>query len=244
MFIIGFSSSYCSLNIDNLAFVSAIGIDVSDTKTIKVTFQFVNPPSTSEGSNQDSKIIIDTVDASSITNAINTMNAYLARKLDMSHCKMIIFSEEVAQKGLSNYIYSLMNDVQVRPTSNIIITKCSANYYIENSKPSLETLVTRYYDTFSDSSKYTGYMPNATIGHFFNALVCNYCQPYAILGGTSSSGNTSSDENSSFQNYSVNDSNIKSGSSNISGTRNTENIGTAVFHEDKLVGELDASETM
>ena len=48
IFIAAFSSSYSSLNIDNLAFVVAIGIDKSDTDNIKVTFEFVSVSSNSE----------------------------------------------------------------------------------------------------------------------------------------------------------------------------------------------------
>ena len=223
IFIIAFSPSYASLNLDNLAFVVAMGIDTSDSKKLKVTFQFVNPPSTTEGSSQDASIVIDSVDANSITDAINIMNSYLAKKLDLSHCKIIVFSEEVAKNGVSEHMYTLMNDVQIRPSSNLIISKCSANYYIENSNPSLETLVTKYYDIFPNSSKYTGHIPNATVGDFFNTLVCNYCQAYAILGGITSSNPESA---------------------TISGSRLSENIGTAIFKDDKLVGELDSTETI
>lgn len=235
--IIAFSSSYNYSNIDNLAFVVALGIDVSDTKNIKVTFQFVKPPSTSEGSNQESKIFEDSVDCDSIINGINIMNSYIARKLDLSHCRVIIFSEEVAKNGISDYVYSLMNDVQVRPRSNIIVSKCSASYYIENSVPSLETSITKYYDIFHNSGKYTGYINTATIGDFFNALSCNNCEPYAILGGVSSGKGTSDTLTST-------DSNVKANSSPISGSRSTENIGTAVFKEGQLVGELTGVETM
>lgn len=238
IFIIAFSASYNTLNIDNLAFVVALGIDVSDSKDIKVTFQFVNLSSTSEGTNQESKIIEDSIDTNSIPNAINIMNTYLARKLDLSHCRIIVFSEEIAQRGISDYVYSLMNDVQVRPSANIIVSKCNSDYYIKNSIPSLETSITRYYDIFPNSSKYTGYMSNATIGDFFNSLICNYCQPYAILGGITSSTSSTS------QSTDASDSNIKSGSSPISGTRASENIGMAIFKYDKLVGELNAIETL
>lgn len=238
IFFTAFSNSYKALNIDNLAFVVALGIDSTNTDKIKVTFQFVNPPSTSEGSNQETKILEDAVEATSIPNAINIMNSYLARKLDLSHCRNIIFSEEIAQKGISSYIYTLMNDVQVRPTSNIIVTTCTANLYIKKSIPSLETSITRYYDIFTNSSKYTGYVSNATIGDFYNALVCNSCEPYAILGGVSSSKANSSESNNS------NDSEIKSGSSPISGTRSAENIGMVAFKHDKLSGELTSMETV
>ena len=238
MFFVAFSNSYKALNIDDLAFVVAIGIDSTDTNKFKITFQFVNPPSTSDGSIQEAKILEDAVEATSIPNALNIMNSYLARKLDLSHCRNIIFSEAVAKQGISNHIYTLMNDVQVRPTSNIIVTTCTANVYIKNSIPSLETSITRYYDIFTNSSKYTGYVSNATIGDFYNALVCNSCEPYAILGGVTSSKFTGSQSNFS------NDSEIKSGSSPISGTRPAENIGMAVFKDDKLIGELNSMETV
>ena len=238
IFIISFSHSYTALNIDNLAFVVALGIDSSDSKEIKVTFQFVTPPSSNEGSSQETQIFEDTVDTNSIPNAINIMNSYLARKIDLSHCRNIVFSEEIAKNGISNFIYTLMNDDQVRPTSNIIVSTCSANEYIKNSIPSLETSITRYYDIFPSSGKYTGYVSDATIGKFYNALVCNACEPNTILGGVTSSTQTGS------QSTVPDDSNIKSGASPISGLRSTENIGIGVFKHDKLVGELDAIETV
>lgn len=235
VFFVSFSHSYKAFNIDNLAFVVALGIDVSDSKEIKVTFQFVNPPSTSEGSNQEAKIIEDTVDTNSIPNAINIMNSYLARKIDLSHCRVIVFSEDIAKNGISNYIYTLMNDIQVRPTSSIVVTNCTANAYIKNSIPSLETSITRYYDIFTNSGRYAGYVSDATIGDFFNALVCNSCDPYTILGGINSSNSQSTDKS---------DFNIKSGSSPISGTRSSENIGMVAFKDDKIAGELNAMETV
>lgn len=236
--LVAFSSSYRALNIDNLAFAVALGIDTSETKGLKVTFQFVNPPSTSEGSNQEANIFEDTVEATSIPNAINIMNSYLARKIDLSHCRSIVFSEDVAKNGISDHVYTLMNDVQVRPTSNIITTTCTAYEYIKNSIPSLETSITRYYDIFPSSGKYTGYVSDATIGNFYNSLLCNTCEPHTILGGVSSTSSTNSQSTVST------DSNIKSGSSPISGMRSAESIGIVAFKHDKLVGELDAIETI
>lgn len=236
--LVAFSSSYRALNIDNLAFAVALGIDTSETKGLKVTFQFVNPPSTSEGSNQEANIFEDTVEATSIPNAINIMNSYLARKIDLSHCRSIVFSEDVAKNGISDHVYTLMNDVQVRPTSNIITTTCTAYEYLKNSIPSLETSITRYYDIFPSSGKYTGYVSDATIGNFYNSLLCNTCEPHTILGGVSSTSSTNSKSTVST------DSNIKSGSSPIFGMRSAESIGIVAFKHDKLVGELDAIETI
>lgn len=237
IFVSSFSASYNSLNIDNSAFAIAIGIDKSDSNKLKVTFEFLAPSPSGEGSVETTPVL-NSVDCSSITNGINLMNAYLGRKVNLSHCKLIIFSEELAKEGISDEVYSLINEVQIRPSANIVVSKCNTKYYIENSVPSLENLIPKYYEIFPNTSEYTGYTCNATIGDFFNALVCNSCSPYAVLGGINTSDDSSSASSSS------DDSTIKSNESPITGTRKTNNIGLAVFKDDKLAGELNAIETI
>ena len=140
-----------------------MAVDTSDTNTLKVTFQFTKASTVSEsGSSGEDTTILNSVDASSISSAINLMNAYIGKELSLSHCKLIVFSEEIAQKGISDEIYTLMNDNQIRPSTNVVISKCNAKYYIENSKPIFEPLITKYYELYTNSSSYTGYTTNAT----------------------------------------------------------------------------------
>ena len=246
IFIMAFSSSYFSLSMDNLAYVLAIGIDKSDENKLKVSFQFSTAsPVAESGSTEKAPSVIDTVEASSLSTAINLMNNYLSKQVNMSHCKVIIFSEELAKEGISSEIYTLINDTQVRPSSNIVITKTDANYYMQKTQPQLENLIAKYYEIFTNSSEYTGFMPNATIGEFFNTLICKECEPFAILGGVIAS-NSQNDQssNSSSTNNAQRDYSIKSSHSPISGETDSENIGVAVFKGDTLVGELDALETI
>ena len=181
VFIFAFSSSYSSLNIDNLTYVLAIGIDTSEDNKLEVSFHFSNPIPAESSASEKVTPIINTVTASSLSNAINLVNAYQGRQLNLSHCKVIIFSEKIAKMGISDEIYTLINDTQVRPSANIIISKCNAKYYMSQLNPEIENLLSRYYEVFTDSSKYVGHMPNATIGDFFNSLICETCEPYAIL---------------------------------------------------------------
>lgn len=234
IFISSFSASYNSLNIGNSAFVVALGIDKSTSNNLEVTFEFLSTSPSGESVSETTPVL-NSVECSSITNGINIMNAYLGKKVNLTHCKLIIFSEDLAKEGISDEIYSLVNDVQIRPSANILISNCNTKYYIENSIPSLESLIPKYYDIFPNTSKYTGYTCNATIGDFFNALVCSSSSPYAILGGIKTSDSDSS--------KTLDDSNIKSSESPITGTRKSQNIGLAVFKDDKLTGELNAIET-
>lgn len=239
IFIMAFSSSYLSLSLDNLAYVLVIGIDKGTDNNLEVSFQFsTTSKSTESGSTEKTPTVMDTVSAPSLSTAINLMDSYMGRELNMSHCKVIIFSEELAEEGISEEIYTLINDTQVRPSANIVVSKCDAKFYMEQTSPELENLISKYYEIFTNSSKYTGFKPDATIGDFFNAIICKTCEPVAILGGISTEKPENQGNNHIQENY-----NVKSNQTPIEGENGSENIGIAAFKDDKLVGELCALET-
>ncbi|MEE0865706.1 MAG: Ger(x)C family spore germination protein [Clostridia bacterium] len=236
VFILAFSHSYSSLNIDNLAYVVALGIDSTDDNNLQVTFQFSTPVSIESGEKPNP--INNTIISPSISNAINIMNSYLGTPISFSHCKVIIFSEQLAKQGISDEIYTLINDTQVTPSSNIVISKCDAKNYIEQTTPELENLVSKYYESFENSSKNTGYIPDATIGDFFNDLTSRTREPYAILGGLNAESRNEENSTTTSQNS------LKANTTSISGKNGSENFGVAVFREDTLVGELNAFESV
>ena len=241
LLLVAFSGSYKALSIEKLAYVVAIGIDTAkDSEGFLFSFQFTNvTPNSESGTAEKSPSIVNTVEAPSIASAINLMNTYIGKRLNLSHCKVIVFSEDVAFNGISKHIYTLMNDTQIRPSANIVVSKCNAKYYIENSKPILENLITKYYDIFDYSSNFTAYTADASIGDFLNKLECDTCSPVAILGGVNTQNvNYTTDviENQA--------SSAKSNESTISGKRGSENIGVAIFKDDKMVGELNAFECL
>lgn len=239
VFIVAFSSSYLSLSIDNLAYVLVIGIDKGKDNNLEVSFQFSTTTKTTEsGSSEKTPTVMDSVSAPSLSTAINLMNSYMGKELNLSHCKVIIFSEELASEGISEEIYTLINNTQIRPSANIVVSKCDAKFYMEQTSPELENLISKYYEDFTNSSKYTGFKPDATIGEFFNAIICNTCEPVAILGGISTEKPENQGNNHIQENY-----NVKSNQTPIEGKNGSENIGIAAFKDDKLVGELCAIES-
>lgn len=235
---------YNDNNIDRLAYVVALGLDVSDSNNIKVSFQL---STSSEGSSsggsssQSDSSVINTIDCACIESGINLLNSYLSKKVNLAHCKVIVFSEEFASKGISKEIYTLMNDVQVRPTCNVIISRCNAEYFLKNSKPVLEKLSARYYEIAPSSYEYTGYTENVTLSEFFANLNDSFRECTAILGGVNTK--ESQNINSSLSNTEK-DSTYKANQTPISGSTNIEDMGIAVFSGDELVGELNGIEAM
>ncbi len=181
-----FSLSGChsNLNIDNLAYTVAIGLDVGENNKIKVSFQLSVPGSESSGSgsSQSDSSIVNTIECSSIDAGINILNTYLSKEVNLSHCKVIVFSEEFAYLGVGEALYSLMNNIQIRPDCNVIISRCSAEYFLNNSTPILEKLSAKYYEIAPSSSEYTGYTDNVTLSEFFSEYTDTLSECCGILG--------------------------------------------------------------
>ena len=236
--IIGFSFFTVGFNhdqdIDDFVYAVAIGIDPAENNNIKVHFQFTRPTSSEGGSGSEpAPTFIYSVEASSVASAISLINNYVSKQVNLSHCKVIVFSEKFAEKGLANEIYSLANNVQIRPDVGVIVSKCDSKYFIENSKPVFETLVAKYYEIVPETTEITGYTAYVKIADFLNQLNCKTCEPSAILGGVSSD-NSFLNEKSSSSNTQK-DMGITAGNSAESSNPGSESIGLAVFKEDKLV---------
>lgn len=143
--------------------------------------------------------------------------------------------------GIATEIYSLINNEEVRPTTNLVISKCSAYDYLNNSKPNLEKLTTQYYETFSITGKLTGSFSHITIGDFFNTLSSRFCESTAILGGLNATArneqNSNSSQGSSDSNNSSNSdsSNSSSESSNTTGSNELSEVPNVITNIEDLV---------
>ena len=130
--------------------------------------------------------------------------------------------------GIGTEIFSLINNEEVRPTSNLIISKSSAYDYLNNSNPNLEKLTTQYYETFAITGRFTGYFSNITIGDFYNNLSAKYCDSTAILGGLNSTARKKDNEKSSGE----------SGSSSSGGSSSSSSSGSS----SQTINETDSKQ--
>ena len=238
-------------SMDNLAYVVAVGFDIKDTGKLELSFQ-IALPSGSEGgssgssSSQSSSSIVTSVECNSFESGVNLVNSYLSKELNLSHCKAVVFSEEIASQGIGEYLYTLINHVEIRPTCNVIISKCNAKYFLNNSSPMLEQLSSKYYEIASTSERVTGYTYNITLLDSFSDFADSFTECFATLGSVndsdiSNTGDNNDQLSSSLSNEGTDDSYVAS-ETPIDSQKNIENLGLAVFKGDKLVGELNGVE--
>lgn len=266
----GFSDSYSGSNIDNIAHITAIAIDKNDNSSanLKVSFQFVDVSSSGGGSesSSNSDIVIVGVNSNTIDSAISKLNAYIGKEINLSHCRTLIFSRDFASNGIASEIYTLINNVQMRPFTNLVVSTSNASDYLKNSNPNVEELISKYYDTFELTSNFTGYSDDTTLGKFYDNILRSSLGNTAILGetfekvsskstssGTSQSGENSQSSTSSNNSENSSQSDTESQKNNNdtnhpildeSAKRGTQNIGIAVFNNDTYIGELSSQESM
>ena len=263
-FLTNFSSIY---TIDDYAYVIAMGLDNSDDSDLILSLQIAIPAGSSKGSesssSQSSSSIVSTVKCKNINGGVNLINDYLGQKLNLSYCKAMVFSEEIAKKGIGNYICTATNDIEIRPSCDIIVSKCSALDYITNSKPLLENLSSKYYEIASSSQKDTGLTRTISLMSFYNRYYDSLCEPYAPLSSIeeSNGGDAKNDVQGKTLDSDKNSDNSNGGGSSSSSGGNSEssskkdvekdnsnakikNQGLAIFKDDKLIGEISREETL
>lgn len=234
-FIVGFSNSYISRRIEHLAYVLVLGIDKGEKARLKISTQFINVSSSSSGASSDSsQIVLTSCEANSMFSGLNLLNSYIGKEINLAHCSVVVFSEEIAKEGISSEIYSLINNEEIRSSANIVVTNCKAYDYINNSKPNLENITSKYFDTFDITSKLTGYFSNITLGDFFNRLSERNSDPIAVLGGLNSTARSEENKSSSNSSKESSSSSNSGNSDNINGeTLNSNSSSQDVEDQEK-----------
>ena len=168
------SNSYQEGNIESYYYVTALGIDKSPNNNLLLSVQIAKPTSSSSSSSgssaQSSGSILYSVECTSINFGISIFNNYLSKKLNLSHCTAIIFSEELAKEGINDYISTLIHNTEIRPNCNIIVCNQTAKEGLEKISNSEENISARLYKFIVNSVEYTSYSINPEITEFFNNI--------------------------------------------------------------------------
>ena len=249
-------------NIDDLSYAVAIGVDVGKTAKYRISLQLTTMESSatesaisessgsSEGSQSSSNpvssssdtasnYIIQTMETDSIDSALNIANSYINKTINLSHCKILLVSEDIAKQGVEPLVNSLINKVETRPDCSIIVSKIPDNEFDAGKKPKIEELISKYYDVASNLETGRGYSETIKLNEFYLTLNDTFYQPYASLGTTYNTTKNTNEQNIS----SDLDTQSKTLITN-SEKESVEVMGLAVFKKDKLAGALNANQTL
>jgi spore germination protein KC len=248
-----FSGCFDASEIDDLAYVVAIGFDKGENNFLKMTLQIAIPKNIGSGEGGggggEKTTTITTVETPTIYTGLNMINNYISREINLSHAKTVVFSEELAREGIHDYVHAMVRGREFRPNMYVVVARnCAAEDYIKNVEPELEVNPSKYYEMNYNSFKYTGFTAPSTLINFYLQEECTCSQAVATLAGLNMY-KSSEEFTNLYSTYKEKDRNypfggdFKAGNLPKTGTLSTEIMGLAVFDGGKMVGDLDGDES-
>lgn len=181
--IIAFLESYDVRGVEELSYVIAIGIDVSENNenNILLTIQVATTKPQESGGTSNLQTSLLSVETDSLGLGFNILNTLSTNELNLSHCSAIIFSEELAKKGIEPHFDNLANNIEIRPTATIIVANNTAQEFLVSTSES-EDISADFYNSFLESSETTSYIPESSLSDFYAALHDDVIEPSAVYG--------------------------------------------------------------
>ncbi len=243
------SGCYDRKEIDETAYIVALGIDKGEATEYSYTFQFSAPLAISQegeggekppkqedsGEGKNSTVRNLTINAPDFYVAKNMINNFMSKNIDMSHLKLIVFSAEVDENSLETHSQLLLREREIRPHTAIAVATESASGYLENVNPELEANTSKYYELMSLRSNNV-YAPTKRLHDFVDELTADNSAaalPIAISGSKTSDFPADS---SVPQWVSAHHSTISAGRSVL--------YGMAIFKDGKLTSAMDGDSAM
>lgn len=192
---------------NDIAYIVAMGFDKADNDNYKITIQFAKPTQISGGASEEGgkggEIVENvTVEAPNIYSGINIANNIVSKKFSLSHAKLMVFSKEVAENGVSDIMETLERSYEIRPDMYLAVAIDEAEKYLSEVKPVIEVNPAKYYQLTYEASGGLGIPKNIAQEFYFcgNRLYRDGVLPVA---GTLETKSTQSGKSGSEQGQSM-----------------------------------------
>lgn len=236
------------LDVDRQSFVVAVGVDKGEVFPLRVTFVFANPNIGSSGESTDKKeesssksSDIITVEAPTIFSATRKLDAIKSKTINLSHTKIVVFSDEIAKKGVKKFLSGFASSRDFRPNTYVCVSQGSTQEYLSSVKPSQESNIEKYYDNIMRKVA-SDKVNEAYLYYLYFNVMENFSGSLVPLVGVSKNDLSHSsveihpyDDDLSYE--------ARAGELLRDAKNPAEILGGAIFKNDKMLGTLGSFET-
>lgn len=245
---------YDASEVDDITHVLAMGIDrgVSDKWRLTVQFSTIqDSPGGGEGGDgggggsgqSQGDYTHMTVDAPSFFAGLDMLNSSIPRELSFTHLGLIAISEDLAREGLmADFIAPLIRYKQIRGSTPLMVIKGSALDFIRENKPYIGTVLSKAMQISTRASMNIGFFGHTTLGDFYSDLKSTYRQPVVPIGALNDF-KTFREDGPKWGDKYKDEGEYLAGQLPRYGVRKIEYWGTALFSGEKMLTELNGTET-
>lgn len=146
---------YDLIDVADMAYIIAVGIDYSKPNECDYTFQFAN-------SDMSEKPKMYTAKADNLYTAMNYINGIFAQEYDFSQLRIVVLSDELNDTEFIRQLNFFTDNPHIHPDVTVGLSKGSANEFLKNMGKGLDVFPTSYYEKVFNM-EYTVFAPKTTI---------------------------------------------------------------------------------
>ncbi|TYO94706.1 Ger(x)C family spore germination protein [Desulfallas thermosapovorans] len=228
---------------DEKAWVLAIGVDKGRENKLTVTSVIAVPKNIAGSGEQgasggDGQGVFFTVsiDSPTVLSNLELANTVVDRRVSLSHIKWIVFSRELAEEGIGEYVAPLVRFHQFRRSSQLIICEGRAEDFLSKGMPKMEDNVGKFYELMQRGWRFTEFIPFDSFHQFYYKSESPGVEPIAPLAALGSEEPVYPDNSPKPKGQYLAGRLPRKGGSEI------EIMGGAVFKEGRMVGTLNGDE--
>lgn len=254
------SGCFDAHEIDDVVHITTLGIDKGAANGWRLTVQFpsMKEPGGSGGGGSSGKggggggkdeeeysadgYSIVSIDAPSLYEGLDMLNASMQRRVNFSQTHVIVLSEELAKSGLRDHILQIIGHDEIRRSAYLILTKGTAYEFVKANKPFMGSSLMKNFRIWIEQNRNTGYFPYVTLGAFYEDMISPTSQTILTMAAINDFS-AFSEEGGGESAKSVPGGSYKAGEIPRAGNNEIELWGTALFKSDTMVAELDGDET-
>ncbi|MEK3988687.1 Ger(x)C family spore germination protein [Robertmurraya sp. FSL R5-0851] len=219
------------IELNDVSIVTGLAVDEGKNSKYRLTIEIVNAAQFSKNQmgGQATPALTYSLEGNSVSELLHKMNIGMTRRLIFSHTRVLYISEEIAKKGILEFIDYLDRSGQFRNDFNIMVTKGEkAEEFAKVTYPTQKVPSLKIHRQTQSFNEEWGGDPGVRLTDFISALTSKGRNPVSatlVLTGDPKKG--ASSEN-----------NMKTEMDAL-----VEMDGMAVFRDDRLVGYLSVDET-
>lgn len=249
------TSCYDAVEIDDEVYAISIGIDKGVSNKLRVTIQYPNymgggdkggaGGGSSDKGKEEGQVgstVVSSVEATTLLEALDLFNTYIARKISLTHTNMLVISEEFAREGIGQYVAPSARFREFRGDMQVIIVRGDAESFILENKSTIGENISKSEELMFTQSKNTGLFPKVNFHYFYSNMLSTYCKTFAVYAGVNELKGTVKEEPDEEKVFKT-EIDVLPGNLPRRGAAKREFLGTAVFDGDRMVGYLTPSET-
>ncbi len=255
---------YDRQELEQQAFVTALGIDKAPEGMLDCTLRFALPQNPASGGGSGGSVTPlagkspVTYRARSVTEALLIANSSIERQVSLTHLSSVIFGKTLAEEGLKPVLQAMVRYREFRPTVFVAIAHGTARDVLAQQKPMLDKSANRLADGIALTGQRTGLVPVVylvDLQRYISGEQTGGVLPLFSINknvqssGGSGQGGGESQSSGDSQNQDLDQ--IKDGANVFrpgavprTGGDPVEWMGAAVFRQDRLVDEIDGRESI